>query len=203
MVTFDDGRTKKLISRISSFSGLSAAAFVIAFCCGTVAACLTADMDKNAALITAFLILCGAGLICFIVAFALTKSTERRLNEVVAEKLAEAMEKNKDLLSGDKKIRLKAAYSGGKLTLSRVNFLKEVTFDLAGIKKSSKIYSDFGTRLTEYLEGFYAVNSKDGYESVTVADCTGKDEEILDIVKDGKPVVKADGNYFIKRGLIK
>ncbi len=204
MVTFDDEQTKKLVAQRSALSALSVGAFIITFFCGVYAACLTADMDKNAGTVMAFLIAWGVGLAFLIVVFTLFIVLEKRLDGRVATTLASAMERNKDLLVGDSKITFNATYSGGKITLSRVNSFKEITFDLSGIKKSARVYANFGTRLTQYLEGFYFVNKADGYESIIINDAIGKkDAEVWEIVNDGVLQANAEKNYYIKRGLIK
>ncbi|MGN0805958.1 MAG: hypothetical protein ACI4MC_02880, partial [Candidatus Coproplasma sp.] len=82
----------------------------------------------------------------------------------------------------------------------------EIVFDITGIEKSTRTYSAFGTRIWQYLEGFYFIHCGEGYSNVTVTDKTdwSKVLETLPLIKDGAPSCsRPERNYFLKRGLIK
>lgn len=203
MVTFDSEELKKLIKDRGTYSKGTTYIFVISLCIGVIAAALTADVDKFYVVIFALLGSLVVGVVATVIFFIKTKGLEKRIGDEVKKTLATAIVCVPDLLSPDLKIAFVATYSGDNLTLSRQNTFKEITFDLSGIKKSPKTYSNFGTYLVEYLQGYFAVHTAKGCQSVTIADNIGGRAEVIEIVACGKPCNKAENNYFIKRGLIK
>lgn len=163
-------------------------------------------MKEQANLITATWIIAAVAAVALVVFFILFKLTENRLKQCVISIFVTAMEENSDLYTVDSEIALIAEYEGDKVTLYRQNSLKKIVFDLSGIKKSARTYSDFGTRLLEYLEAYYYLHGE-GYSNVTIADKYGKNDNNVDdynIIKNGEVYVyRPEKNYFLKRGLIK
>ncbi|MGN1060748.1 MAG: hypothetical protein ACI4QN_03355 [Candidatus Coproplasma sp.] len=203
MVTFDNEEIKKGIARIKKLSTAAIAVLVITMCIEAAVFYFTSNMEKYLAISIALIVVQGVALISVIILLALKIHFEKGVKQAVLNRLAAAMAERADLLSGDSEIALVASYSGDKLTLSRQNSFKEVTFDLSGIKPLRKVYSNFGTYIAEYLQGYYAKGCGQGYESVTVTDGIAKNSYVIEIVKGGKPCKKTENNYFLKRGLIK
>jgi len=205
MVEFKDGQTQKLIKRLSAFKGVTLAAGLIAFCCGMIAAGATAHADEYAEMITALTIIASVAAALFI-AFAVPLFlTVKKIDTAVYTAFARAMYENEDMLKNGDEIAFTAAYSGGNLTFSRQNSTKEVTFCLSDIKGVTSVYSAFGTRLIQFLDGYYSAHLKEGYKTVTVTDEIAGKPETLTIVENGSLyAMRANANnYFIKRGLIK
>ncbi|MGN0813013.1 MAG: hypothetical protein ACI4MQ_05870 [Candidatus Coproplasma sp.] len=206
MVTFDSQEIKKYIARIRLFSSFSTGAFVIAFCAGICSAVAVGSMKEQAVLITVTWIIAAVFAVVLVVFFTLLMLTEKRLNKCVCDVLVTAMEENSDLYSGDSEIALIAEYEGDKVTLYRQNSFKKIVFDLSGIEKSTRMHSNFGTRLLEYLEAYYSLYGE-GYSNVTIADKYDKHDNNVDnynIIQNGEVYVyRPDKNYFLKRGLIK
>ena len=206
MVTFDSEQIKKYIARVRLFSGLSVGAFVTAFCVGVFSAVAVVSMKEQANLITVTWIIASVAAVALVVFFTLLKLNEMWLSDCVAKVIAVAMEENSDLYTGDSEIALVAEYVGNNVTLYRQNSLKKIIFDLSGIKKSVRTYSNFGTRLLQFLEGYYFKHSE-GYSNVTIADYFDKRNNKLDnfsIIENGEVCVyRPENNYFLKRGLIK
>ncbi|MGN1373001.1 MAG: hypothetical protein ACI4VK_03010 [Candidatus Coproplasma sp.] len=205
MVTFDNEEIKKYIARVRLFKTFSTGAFVIALCAGVFSAVSVGSMKEQAALITATWIIAAVFAVALIVFFTLLKLTEKRLNKCVCDVLITAMEENSDLYSGDSEIALVAEYVGDKVTLSKKNSPKKIVFDLSGIKKSAT-YSDFGTRLWQYLEGYYYLHGGE-YSNVTISDYFDlRDTKFEDyyLIENGEVCIyRPEKNYFLKRGLIK
>lgn len=205
MVEFNDGQTQKLIKRLSAFKGVTLAAGLIAFCFGMIAAGLTARAEEYADTITALTIIASIAAALFI-AFAVPLFlTVKKIDTAVYTAFARAMYENEDILKNGDEIAFTAAYSGGNLTFSRQNSTKEIIFCLSDIEKIGSAYSSFGTRITEFLDGYYAVHLKDGYKTVTITDEIAGTPETLTIVENGSLYARhgINHNYFIKRGLIK
>lgn len=200
MVKFDDGQTRSLIKKQTLFKNLALTAFLAALCCGLAAA--AAAQTENYAAVTALLVLAGAAAVCAAAFAAVRRAATGKLNESVCAALARAMYENEAMLKGGGEVAFTAAYSGGNLTLSRKSSPKEIVFDLSGLKKSPSIYSAFGTRLTEFLEGYYA-KSGNACTRVTVTDETGSRPQTFTVADKDKAVAKPKKNYFIERGLIK
>ena len=203
MVTFDNGQIKKDIARVKELSNAAICVLGLTLCIEIAVACLTANIEEHLGITIALIAAQGVGLLAVAVLFAFKIFAEKGVKQGLLTTLATALEERADLLSGDSEIALVATYSGDKLTLSRQNSFKEVTFDLSGIKPLRKIYSSFGTYIVEYLQGYYAENIGQGYQSVTITDGMGKNTLVIELVKDGKPCKKTENNYFIKKGLIK
>lgn len=206
MVTFDNEEIKKHIAKLRVFSGLSIGAFLIAFCCGMFAATAAGHLEEHAYFVTASWIIACVAASALIGFFILFKLTEKKIEKCVIGILVAAMEENCELLTGDSEIVLIAEYKEDKVTLYRQNSFKEIVFDLSGIEKSTRTYSAFGTRLWQYLEGFYFVHYGEGYSNVTVTDKPewSKLFETLPLVSGGAPCCsRPERNYFLKRGLIK
>lgn len=202
MVTFDSEQIKKYIARVRLFSGLSVGAFVTAFCVGV----FSAVGVGSTRLFAVTWIIASVAAVALVVFFTLLKLNEMWLSDCVAKVIAVAMEENSDLYTGDSEIALVAEYVGNNVTLYRQNSLKKIIFDLSGIKKSVRTYSNFGTRLLQFLEGYYFKHSE-GYSNVTIADYFDKRNNKLDnfsIIENGEVCVyRPENNYFLKRGLIK
>ncbi len=203
MVTFDNGQIKKDIARVKELSNAAICVLGLTLCIEIAVACLTANIEEHLGITIALIAAQGVGLLAVAVLFVFKIFAEKGVKQGLITTLATALEERADLLSGDSEIALVATYSGDKLTLSRQNSFKEVTFDLSGIKPLRKIYSSFGTYIVEYLQGYYAENIGQGYQSVTITDGMGKNPLVIELVKDGKPCKKTENNYFIKKGLIK
>lgn len=205
MVTFDNQEIKKYIARVRLFSPFSTGAFVIAICAGICSAVAVGSMKEQAGLITATWIIAVVAAVVLVVFFTLLKLTEKQLNKCVCDVLVEAMEENTDLYTGDSEIALVVEYEGDNVTLSKRNSFKKIVFDLSGIKKSAT-YSNFGTKLWQYLEGYYYLHSE-GYSNVTISDyfdIRNIKFEDYSIIENGEvDVYRPERNYFLKRGLIK
>lgn len=203
MVTFDNEQTKKDIAKVKKLSNAAIAVLVITACIEAAVFYFTVNIEEHLGISIALIVAQGVALLAFAVLFAFKIRLEKGVKQGVLTTLATAMEERADLLSGDSEIALVATYSGDKLTLSRQNSFKEVTFDLSGIKKLPKIYSNFGTYLVEYLQGFYAKGVEKGVNCVTITDNVGSGASVIKLVEGGKPCKKTENNYFIKKGLIK
>ncbi|MGN0823842.1 MAG: hypothetical protein ACI4MB_02095 [Candidatus Coproplasma sp.] len=203
MVTFDNEQTKKDITRVKKLSNAVIAVLVITLCLEAAVFYFTANIEEYLGISIALIVAQSVTLIAVVVLFAVKIRLEKGVKQVILNALAIAMEERADLLSGDSEIALVATYSGDKLTLGRQNSFKDVTFDLSGIKPLRKIYSNFGTYIVEYLQGYYSKGCGQGYESVTVTDGIGKNPLVIELVKGGEPCKGTENNYFIKKGLIK
>lgn len=200
MVDFSDEQTKKYVAKAKKLA--LARNFVIAvfLCLAVIAACFVAggESQLTAALIT--LIFCGVVAVCAVCLIVASVACSAKLKELVCRQIA-AQTQNSNILCEDDNIALVATYSGGKMTISKVNSLKEVCFDLSALKKIVGIYSNFGVLFNEYLIAFYAKNKGD-YKTVTITDSVGKQSEEFTILANGKLVCDAQNNYFIKKGLL-
>ncbi len=205
MVEFNDNQTQALIKRLSAFKGVTLAAFLVAFCFGMIAAGLTARVEEYAGMITALLITVGIDVALLIAITVPLVITVKKIDSAVYTAFARAMYENEDMLKGDTEIAFTAAYSEGKLTFSRQHSTKEIIFCLSNIGKAVSAYTAFGTRLTEFLDGYYSVHLNEGYKNITITDEIAGTPETLTIVENGSLYASRgnNNNYFIKRGLIK
>lgn len=205
MVRFDGAQTQALIKRLTTLKGITLTAFLIAFCCGMIAAGATPHIDEYAATVIALFVIAGVAAACFATLLIPLTLTRRKIDANVSSTLAAAMYKNEDMLTdakGVSEIAFVAAYSGDRLTFGRADRTDGIIFDLTVIKKCTSVYSAFGTRLTEFLEAFYSVRHKDGVR-VTVTEDMGGRRKALDIAGENGVKFISKNNYFIKRGLIK
>lgn len=200
MVDFSDEQTKKYIDSGKKLALMRNFAIALFLCLAVVAACFVAAGESQLTSAMVTLIFCGVVAACIICLVALSVACSAKLKEQVCKQIA-AHTQNSNLLSGDDEIALVATYSGGKMTISKQNSLKEVCFDLSALKKSVAIYSNFGVLFNDYLVAFIAKNKGD-YKSVTITDDVGKQSEVLTILANGELACDTKNNYFMKKGLL-
>ena len=126
------------------------------------------------------------------------------------------MTRTPGLLTGENEVKLRVTYSDERMTIERVNALREVKvgksggimqteskaqFDLSDIRRLQSVFTRFGEWILRFIEAYYAVNCD--FTRVSVLDETGKSAEEIVLVEGGKPTYDTKNNYFIKNGLVK
>lgn len=201
MEDFTDGQTKHLITvgrRLAFARNCTVALFL---CLAVVAACFAAGDEQQLKNAFVVLIVCGVIFAFAVGLWGATVAFSCRLKLRVCELIAKQTQ-GSEILSSEGEIALIAAYSGGKMTISKQNSFNELCFDLSALKKNVGLYSNFGVLFSEYLVAFFAKNSGN-YKIVTITDTVGKQSEVLTILANGKLVADAKNNYFIKKGIVK
>lgn len=229
MTEFNDAEINALIKKKRTCDGISYLFVGILIVASVIAAVLSRRAYENylgadwslyiAALIVA--VMCLLFLVAHLIFFV--SKTNGQLNYAVAKRIVTGFSKHKELLEGCEKAEFEVTYDENVLTVTRINFKREIAplpvlvtktgisngaagvnnvrFDISALKSLPSVYGAFGTRVWAFVQAYYGVNG--GFDEVTVTDNTGKKPVMLAVVKDGKPCGNAEKNYFIKRGLVK
>ncbi|MGN0803795.1 MAG: hypothetical protein ACI4MS_00235 [Candidatus Coproplasma sp.] len=200
MVKFDDEKTKPILKRKSVLNVCISVSAFITFACAISASGASTRLGMfSTAVIVLFCIACFA-LIAFIVSAVLGAVAVKKLKGVTAELIAQEFYDKESLLTGEKTIALTVDYKDTILSVSREGLRKRAEYDLSALKKAPAVYSDFGTFILEFLQGYYQTNS--AYTCVTVIDAMDKNREIK-LIQEGKVCSPSQKNYFILKGLIR
>ncbi len=206
-------------------NGLSILFFSVILCEALIVAVLSKNATSNWGLYIALYVQLGTFAVLYVLYLAtLFAQGGRRLNYAVCKEIAEGLLAREDMFKGGGVIEFSADYSGDVLTLSRKNFTGAITIDpsrlasaealggagakieldLKALKAVPSLYATAGTKLWQFLQGYYALHGeKEGAESVTITDNMGKTPLTLTVFVKGAGAKKNTKNYFIEKGLIK
>lgn len=228
MIKFDDGETVRLLQKKKLSLNVSYVLFALLIVSAVLAAVLARGAVSDDVAWSNYIYALAFAAVCLVafigvIAF-LVVPTEKKLKYAVGKEIAKGLLAREDMFKGGGIIEFVADYSGDVLTLSRKNFTgaisidpsrltasdglggagAKIEMDLKPLKAVPALYATAGTKLWQFLQGYYALHGEEnGAERVTVTDNMGKTPLTLTVFDKGAPAKNNAKNYFIEKGLIK